>query len=67
MARVTSQRLERPEAEEVARWRLERLVEAGYDRDTASFLAQRVDVDLHVAVMLVGNGCPPGTAVRILI
>ena len=67
MARVTSQRLERPEAEEVARWRLERLVEAGYDRDTASFLAQRVDVDLHVAVTLVGNGCPPATAVRILI
>lgn len=67
MARVTSQRLERPEAEEVARWRLDRLVEAGYDRETASFLAQRVDVDLHVAVRLVGKGCPPATAVRILI
>ena len=67
MARATSQRLERPEADEVARWRLERLVETGYDRDTASFLAQRVDVDLHVAVMLAEKGCPPATAVRILI
>ena len=67
MARATSQRLERPEAEEVARWRLDRLVEAGYDHETASFLAQRVGVDLHVAVMLVGKGCPPATAVRILI
>jgi hypothetical protein len=67
MARATSQRLERPEAEEVARWRLDRLVEAGYDHDTASFLAQRAEVDLHVAVMLVGQGCPLETAVRILI
>lgn len=67
MARATSQRLERPEAAEVARWRLERLMESGYDRKTASFLARRVDVDLHVAVRLVAKGCPPATAVRILI
>jgi len=32
-----------------------------------SALAERSDVDLHHAVDLLRNGCPPSTAVRILL
>jgi len=52
---------------EVVRWRFERLVETGYDPATASSIAQRVDIDLHLAVRLVRDGCPPRTALRILV
>jgi hypothetical protein len=55
------------QAPEVVRWRLERLIEAGYPAATASSLAERVQIDLHLAVWLVRNGCPPATAVRILV
>ena len=57
----------RRDASEVLRWRFERLLDAGYDRETASALANRVEIDLHLAVRLVGNGCPPETAVSILV
>ena len=52
---------------EVVRWRYERLVETGYDTGTAESLASRVEIDLHLAVRLVKNGCPPDTALRILV
>lgn len=55
------------QAPEVLRWRLERLIDAGYNPATAASLAERVEIDLHLAVRLVRNGCPPATAVRILI
>lgn len=55
------------DAEEVLRWRFERLLDAGYDVATASALAKRVEIDLHLAVRLVSNGCPPETAVSILV
>jgi hypothetical protein len=51
---------------EVLRWRFERLVETGYDSVTASSIAKCVEIDLHLAVRLVRNGCPPETALRIL-
>ena len=51
---------------EVLRWRFERLVETGYDSATASSIAKCVEIDLHLAVRLVRNGCPPETALRIL-
>lgn len=51
---------------EVLRWRFERLVETGYDSATASSIANCVEIDLHLAVRLVRNGCPPETALRIL-
>lgn len=57
----------RRDAEEVLSWRFERLLEAGYDAPTASALAKRVEIDLHLAVRLVSNGCPPATAVSILV
>jgi hypothetical protein len=55
------------QAQEVVRWRRERLLESGYDAATASSLAKQMDIDLHLAVRLVYNGCPPATAFRILV
>ena len=48
-------------------WRIERLIAAGFDSDAAFVLALDRNVDLHDAIKLVGRGCPPSTAVRILI
>ena len=66
------QALSRPSAQhrgaaEVVRWRFERLVETGYDSATASSIAERVEIDLHLAMRLVRDGCPPKTALRILV
>ena len=55
------------EAERVVRWRLEELERAGYDRRTARQLAERPEVDLHLAVALARGGCPGRTALRILL
>jgi hypothetical protein len=55
------------EDERVARWRLEQLLRAGYDDTAALILADLVDVDLHLAVDLVSQGCAPDTALRILL
>jgi len=48
-------------------WRIEQLIAAGFDSDAAFVLALDRNVDLHYARDLVGRGCPPATAVRILI
>jgi len=48
-------------------WRCEQLERAGYPDHDAWTLAERGDVDLHVAVELVARGCPPALAVRILL
>jgi len=48
-------------------WRIEQLIAAGFDSDAAFVLALDRNVDLHDAVALVGRGCPPATALRILI
>jgi hypothetical protein len=52
--------------DEVVRWRRARLLRAGYSEETARQLAELRDVDLHRAVDLVRQGCPPGLAARIL-
>jgi hypothetical protein len=66
---VTAAELQRPkdELEIVEAWRVEELVRAGYDQASAKTLAQRVDVDLHRAVDLLRNGCPPELALSILL
>jgi hypothetical protein len=51
----------------VVRWRAETLVRAGFVATAAVNLAARKHVDLHVAVRLVERGCPPETALRILL
>lgn len=55
------------EAERVLAWRLEELQRAGYERKMARTLAERADVDLHLATALLRRGCPVDTALRILI
>lgn len=57
----------RIEGRRVLGWRYEELVRAGYREREAMVLADRADVDLHRAVRLVERGCPPKTALRILL
>ncbi|HEY7018699.1 MAG TPA: hypothetical protein VH297_09570 [Gaiellaceae bacterium] len=55
------------ELERVEHWRAEELVRAGYDPSDAIALAARHDIDLHLAVELLEQGCPIETAIEILI
>jgi hypothetical protein len=55
------------EAAEVLAWRFDALCRSGFDLDAAAVLAANVEVDLHQAIELVGRGCPPALAARILI
>jgi hypothetical protein len=55
------------EMERVERWRAEALEKVGYDSSSAATLAIRHEVDLHRAIALVERGCPPETALRILL
>jgi hypothetical protein len=43
------------------------LVRAGFPAPRATELAGRLDVNLHEALALAANGCPPETAARILL
>jgi hypothetical protein len=54
-------------AARVLGWRIEQLIAAGFDSDAAFMLALDRSVDLHDATELVRRGCPPQTALRILI
>lgn len=58
--------MEQADAVKVRDWRFDRLLEAGYEAGHASSLAERAEVDLHVAIELLERGCPSATAVRIL-
>jgi hypothetical protein len=58
---------DRSELEQVERWRATELERAGYSAEAAARLASRHDVDLHRAVQLVENGCPPELALKILL
>jgi hypothetical protein len=59
--------IQESELERVERWRTQALELAGYDADSATALASRHDVDLHRAIELVEQGCPPDIALRILL
>jgi hypothetical protein len=50
----------------VFRWRRNQLVDAGFDRALAGFVAANGRYDLHALIELVERGCPPPLAVRIL-
>ncbi len=56
-----------PEPFRVLCWRMASLLEAGYSEAAAALLAIRPRVDLHQAVDLLAQGCPPDTALRILL
>jgi hypothetical protein len=51
----------------VEAWRTRVLVNAGYPAEVAHLLALCPDVDLHQATDLLDNGCPPSTALEILL
>jgi hypothetical protein len=55
------------ETERIEQWRVHELERAGYSPEAALELAVRQDVDLHLAVELVENGCAPEIALRILL
>jgi hypothetical protein len=57
----------RDETELVAVWRAEQLELAGYGAAAAAELAARQDVDLHVAVGLLTQGCSAELALKILL
>jgi ketol-acid reductoisomerase len=67
MSTAESQQIDAPEVEEVLRWRFEVLVRAGYDAGNAMILASHASVDLHKATDLLSSGCPPETALRIVL
>ncbi len=70
MSRMTTIETEALAAGEIAlvrAWRLEALERGGYDQPLASELAERCDVDLHLAVDLLRRGCVPELAARILL
>jgi hypothetical protein len=55
------------EQERIERWRADELERAGFDRQAASTLAARADIDLHVAIDLLRAGCRPELALEILL
>ena len=59
--------LEDTELEKIERWRAEELMRAGFGTRAAGRLATRHDVDLHRAVGLLEQGCPPQLALKILL
>jgi hypothetical protein len=59
--------LEDTELERIERWRAEELLRAGYGTRAAGRLSTRHDIDLHRAVELLEQGCPPELALKILL
>ena len=55
------------ESDSVRHWRLEELERAGYTPLDALVLSGRPDIDLHLAVEMLEQGCPTETAMRILL
>ena len=55
------------EFERVALWRLCELMDAGYPLEIAEQIGRRFDIDAHLAIRLLDEGCPPVTAARILL
>jgi len=55
------------EVDRVEEWRAEELERAGYPARDAARLAARHDVDLHLAIDLISQGCPIPVAVEILL
>ena len=51
----------------VLRWRHTQLVRGGFAPAAAMALAAQPEIDIHDALELVRNGCPPATALKILL
>lgn len=59
--------LDETEVEGIICWRFHALMEHGFEPEDALTLAVAAHVDLHKASDLIGRGCPPETALRILL
>ena len=57
----------REEIELVEAWRAEQLEMAGYGAQTATEIAMRLDIDLHIAIDLLASGCSAELAAQILL
>ena len=66
MATAQSNEVEQRDSE-VLRWRFEELRRAGFDTEDALIVAADIKIDLHMATKLLRHGCPPKTALRILL
>ena len=55
------------ELHRIEQWRAEELERAGYPVLDAEMLAHRFDIDLHLAMDLVAQGCPVPIALQILL
>ena len=64
---VTEKALDEREEIQLLCWRLETLERAGYDYAEACLLAAAEYVNIHRALELLGMGCSPETAARILL
>lgn len=51
---------------DIVSWRFEQLEDAGYPTDIAVMLAERADVDLHLACELLASGASIHHALRIV-
>ncbi len=63
---VTAQKSETRDSD-VLRWRFEELRRAGFETEDALIVAADTRIDLHLATALLRRGCPPETALRILL
>jgi hypothetical protein len=54
------------ERERVTQWRITRLTEAGYDRESALLIGIDSSIDLHLAIGLLKRGCTVENALQIL-
>ncbi len=57
---------EQREEHDVARWRRDQLIDAGFGPSLATRLARDPRRDVHALIDLVERGCPPVLADRIL-
>ena len=55
------------ELERIEQWRAEELERAGYPVRDAEMLSHRMDIDLHLAIDLLRQGCPVPVALQILL
>jgi hypothetical protein len=51
---------------QIVAWRRRRLLDTAFGHDLADDLAREFRIDLHALLELVGRGCPPALAARIL-
>ena len=67
MTAVETQLAPDSELERIEQWRAEELERAGYPVLDAARIAERHDVDLHLATDLISQGCPVPVALQILL